>query len=76
MGIIKKIIENVPDYLPKKESEYGPEHKTPPKSEDIESLKKTLENAEKYFEENPEIGTKESGDPEIDEILKIKEDEN
>ncbi|MBQ2678826.1 MAG: hypothetical protein IJF98_01360 [Firmicutes bacterium] len=53
MGIVKKIIETVPEMLPKKESEYGPEHKPAPKKEDIEKLKKAFEDAEKFYEDDP-----------------------
>ena len=52
MGIVKKIIETVPEILPKKESEYGPAHKPAPKKEDIEKLKKAFEDAEKFYDES------------------------
>ena len=55
MGIVKKIIETVPEILPKKESEYGPEHKPAPKKEDIEKLKKAFEDAEKFYEDDPKF---------------------
>ena len=67
MGIVKKIIETVPEMLPKKESEYGPEHKPAPKKEDIEKLKKAFEDAEKFYDESTDTRFKE-GETEKKEI--------
>ena len=68
MGIVKKIIETVPEILPKKESEYGPEHKPAPKKEDIEKLKKAFEDAEKFYDEStdPKFKGGETEEKEID----------
>ena len=60
MEIIKKIIEAVPEILPKKESEYGPQHHPQPKKEDIEKIKKAFEDAEKYYEDDPKFREKET----------------